>query len=188
MPSIPNGNGGISIGQARNECGQGGGFIAASNAEVSRLAGVSPGQRFAWSWWANKTFLPQVDDFIAASVSAHVDRINELYINLQTGGTRNGSIFGDHGPGWNSIATTPVPKIEQYRGWRLWLVRTGGNARMNVCIIQQPNPGNWECMIRFDDQGSDSNIAGQPGNIQGNGANMNGATDTSVDLHIQLIR
>lgn len=184
----------IKIANAMGECGiavidDGAHACNAGNTELSRLAGVNPGQALAWSMWQGKTYVPEYGTKVVANVGAHIDRINELYINLETGATRQGVISGDHNPRFTLINTFPVGAIiGQYRSWRVTLQFVAGNQRVNVCVIQQAGPGNWECMIRFDDQGTDNGIAGLPGNIQGNGANMNGDTDCQVNVLLTMVR
>lgn len=48
-------SGAISIGQANAEVQQGG-TTHAGDAALSKLAGVSPGQQYAWSYWYGKSF------------------------------------------------------------------------------------------------------------------------------------
>lgn len=56
------GSGPISMGQAMNECQVGGRYNAGSSV-LSKLAGVSPGQRYAWHYWYGKSFGTQVTEY-----------------------------------------------------------------------------------------------------------------------------
>lgn len=55
-------SGPISIGQAQAECHLAGGQISASNADLSRLAGVGSGAQYAWSYWYGKSSGFQIID------------------------------------------------------------------------------------------------------------------------------
>jgi hypothetical protein len=55
-------SGPISIGQAQAECRIAAGQVQASNADLSRLAGVSSGARYAWSYWYGKSSGFQIID------------------------------------------------------------------------------------------------------------------------------
>lgn len=175
-------SGQISIGQAMAECGIGGEQDAGA-VSLSRLAGVSPGQQYAWSYWYGKTNLPDITNEIVAQASMNVDRLNQLYINLSNGTFTVGSIVGDHGPHLESATVDAVPFINLYSSWTLSLQWLSGSHRMNVVISQQPSPANgFVALIEWDDDGRYAAIAHNPGNLPGDGENMNGSTSEGVSV------
>jgi hypothetical protein len=66
-------SGPISIGQAMNECQVGGRYNAGSYA-LSNLAKVSPGARYAWSYWYGKSNLQPINNVVFAQIHTYVDR------------------------------------------------------------------------------------------------------------------
>lgn len=98
MPS----SGPLSIGQARNEMSQGN-PINAGNGGVSQLAGVSPGQRYAWSYWRGKSKPFPYQPVVRMQIT--VDRQLYVYYNMRTGG---GGIYSTDGDRRTSLqALTP---------------------------------------------------------------------------------
>lgn len=178
MPS----SGPISIGQARNETGQGN-PIDAGNFYLSRLAGVGSGQHYAWSYWYGKSNLPPIVNYVAAAASENVDRHNELFINLRTGNYYNGTIYGDHGPHLEWCYGYPVANLGAYSSWTCALQHTGGNARVQVDILEQPSRANdFTIHLLWDDESGPTAIGNLPGNLQSNGQNQGGSTSRSVNV------
>lgn len=102
MPSA----GPISIGQARAEMGLGG-TVNAGHSALSQLAGVSPGQTFAWSYWYGKSKpLPYQK---AITFKYTVDWELYVYFNLRTGG------FGLHS--WGERGADPRTTFELVTNW-----------------------------------------------------------------------
>jgi len=77
-------SGAISIGQAQAECRESG-TIDAGNTLLSRLAGVSPGQRYAWSYWYGKSFgVAPVHGATIAAFDLNCDNGAYIAFNLTT--------------------------------------------------------------------------------------------------------
>lgn len=176
-------SGQISMGQAMAECGIGAQQFNAGSQALSKLAGVSPGQQYAWSFWYGKSNLPDIVNQQVATASCYVDRINEVSFNLRTGAVSLLTAQGDHGPhlSWSNVF--PPAQIQAYASWTCSLQWLAGSHRMNVWVKQQPNPGNdFTVIVRWDDQGSDVAQGQLPGNIPQDGENQNGATDEAITI------
>lgn len=173
-------SGPISIGQARNECGLGN-PINAGNGTLQKLAGDSGTLR--WSDWYGKSNLPDIINQTVVTASCYVDRINEVQFNLRTGAYSLIVANGDHGPHLSWANVFPPAQIQAYASWTCSLQYLGGSHRMNIWVMQQPNPSNdYTVIIRWDDQGSDNAQGSLPGNLPADGENQNGATDAAVTV------
>lgn len=156
-------SGPISIGQARNETRLGN-PVSASQLKISKLAGVSPGQRFAWSWWRGRSggFVNQ----LFATASVHTDRGADLLINFRTGSiTARDSIYVRGGEG--RLASTPVlamdpvadiagfSSVSMGYNWAITYQEKGNSSRSDgrfLSIRQQPDASNdYTGIILVDD-------------------------------------
>lgn len=175
-------SGAISIGQARNECGLGN-PVNAGNGTISKLGGVGSGQTLAWHYWYGKSNLPVIQNYTVATASEYVDRHNELYINLRTGTYTQGPTYGDHGPHLQWCNVYPLALIGSYKSWSCVLQHLGGNARVQVDILEQPSPSNdYTIHLLWDDESGASAIGNLPGNLQSNGAGQGGSTSRDVTV------
>lgn len=180
MPSA----GQISIGQARAEMGLSG-TVKAGHSALSQLAGVSPGQTFAWSYWYGKSKpLPYQK---AITFQYTVDW--ELYVqfNLRTGA------FGLYSWGENGydsrtsfdLLTNWIGSIPGISGNitaslgapRQRFITSGGysddtgtypgvnlpvRAIDGLSIYQHPNPSNdWTAIVYLHDKGGYSYGGGE---------------------------
>lgn len=178
----------ISIGEARDECQQSN-PIHAGNYEVSRLAGVDPGNRYAWSWWYNKQYLRPIQEIQMAVVSQYCDRHNEFYINLRDGSTRQGNTWGDHNPHLDYVDVSPLPTFPQYRAASARLVHVDGNPRVTIIIMEQPSPGNdWTIRLMWDDESGQRGDGFLAGNLPSDGSNQNGATSRGCGVVVTAYR
>lgn len=166
MPS----SGPISIGQARNEMSQGN-PINAGNYAVSQLAGVSPGQRYAWSYWRGKSKPFPYQAVI--HIEATVDRNLYISYNMRTG---QAAVYASDGDTRTQVLNTtayigPQPNLAGN------LVASIPNGQQTIyynyddgngTIVQQPyrhldyvniaqNPSaanDWTLIVHFNDDAS----------------------------------
>jgi hypothetical protein len=149
-------SGAISIGQAMEECGIG--LPTEDNAgssALSTLAGVNPGQPYAWSYWYGKTHLNPINNQEIGTFHGYVDRYLQVSINLQTGAVAPTFVNGDHGPGlrdWSPDPLPGIPNINLYRAWSISMQFVSGANRMIYTVLQQPSPANgFVAVIQWDD-------------------------------------
>lgn len=150
MPS----SGPISIGQARNECGLGN-PVNAGHTKISQLAGVSPGIRFAWSWWRGRSAAIQG---LLCNIQYASDRRLYVRYNIRTGAVSH-TTDGDSRTRLDAFTAymSPIPNIGQF-GSVTVSVGTNNNYNGNgpgrplISISQQPSAGNdWTFEAYFND-------------------------------------
>lgn len=150
-------SGPISMGQAMEECqlaivppGQ-----PVSQALLSRLAGVSPGQEMAFSDWYGKSNLVDINNVVFATASAHVDRNFFLTVNFRTG-AMSWTANGNGGPHL-TLYTQEYPTVTlaaQYKAWSASIQFVAGSTGMTLSVTQQPSPANdFTAIFLYDDNG-----------------------------------
>jgi hypothetical protein len=163
-------SGPISIGQARNECGQGN-PIDAGNYYLSRLAGVGQGQRYAWSYWYGKSNVAPLNNYYLGNIAVNADRYVYTYFDLvnwrfqwsQNSGDNNSGVMwvntgtqqqinqGNAG-NWIGLSGTPIPQIQAYKTLSASVAFQAGNNRTIVQVTQQPSAANgWVLGVTWND-------------------------------------
>lgn len=132
-------SGPISIGQARNECGQGN-PINAGNFYLSRLAGVSQGQHYAWHYWYGKSNVTPITNQYISGVAVNADRYVYCYFDLLNWRFQWGQNSSDNSSG--------VMWIYPQGGSQQNLNQSAGGITTSLSAIQSsPIPGGpWVAM------------------------------------------
>jgi hypothetical protein len=135
-----------------NECQVGGRYNAGSYA-LSNLAKVSPGARYAWSYWYGKSNLQPINNVVFAQIHTYVDRNGNVAIDFRTGAYTPSGFNGDHGPGLRSYTQVypPVSNIGAYTSWSYSAAKSQAQ-RTIVATSGAIGPGNdWTGNVTYDD-------------------------------------
>jgi hypothetical protein len=162
-------SGQIGISQAIAESQNDGAGTAAPHAadfNLSKLAGVSPGQQFAWSWWRGKNLIPALSGYHIADISVNADRFVYVNISLANSTYSWSQNSGNNNSGlqWINLYGMPVPQLQYYTNLQCYIVFEAGSTRTPVTVTQQPNASNgWVVQITWDDNAAGGAAASQYG-------------------------